>query len=76
MMEPTPRLIWELRQDKIRAARAMTEEQKLVAGADLFDVGCELMAAGIRMQHPGAASADVRRMLQGRLRMMWAREDR
>lgn len=69
-MEPTPELIKALHRDKIEAAKRMSPEQKLAAGAELFDVACELAMAGIRMQHPDANEAQVQEHLRHRLRLL------
>jgi hypothetical protein len=75
-MEPTPELITQLRRDKILAARQMTPEQRLRAGAELFDFACEITRSGIRMQNPGITPEAVRRELRRRLKMLRARERR
>lgn len=69
-MEPTPELIRQLRQDKIDAARKMTEEQRLAAGAELFDCACEVVVSGIRMQHPDADEQQVQRLLKERIELL------
>jgi hypothetical protein len=66
-MEPTQDLIDELYVDKVRQARAMSEEQRFQAGPDLFDMACEWTKAGIRMDYPGATDAEVLDLLRRRL---------
>ena len=69
-MEPTTEIIEAIRRDKIEAARRMSPENKLAAGAELFDLACETARAGIRMQHPEADGARVNELLRERLRIL------
>ena len=57
----------ELFRERVERARRMTEEQKLLAGPQLFDFACRFTCAGIRHQFPGATEEDVRRILRERL---------
>jgi hypothetical protein len=66
-MEPTPELVDALYRDKVRAARAMKPEAKLLAGAELFDWASSITMAGIRAQHPAADARQVLQMLRDRL---------
>ena len=66
-MEPTKELIDALYRDKIDAARRMSPEDKLLAGARLFDHACSVTTAGIRHQYPQADERDVLRILRERL---------
>ena len=66
-MEPTPDLINDLFARKVRAARQMSSEQKLLAGPRLFDLACEFARAGIRLQNPNADEGAVQRELRRRL---------
>ena len=75
-MEPTPELIETLLRDKIEAARRMSPESKLAAGAELFDLACELARSGIRMQHPDATEDQTQAMLRERLAIARRLEDR
>jgi len=68
-MEPTHALIDELYRDKVRQARAMSPEEKFLAGGELFEFCCELMASGIRMDHPDADEEEVRRLMAARLEL-------
>jgi hypothetical protein len=70
-MEPTLDLIDALFRDKVRAARAMTPEDRLLAGPRLFELACEITKAGIRHQHPDADEQRVLQLLRERL--AWAR---
>ena len=75
-MEPTQELVDSLYRDKVRQARAMTPEQKLLAGAQLFDYACRITCDGIRHQHPGADEAEVLRILRERLAFARRMENR
>ncbi len=65
-MEPDPVPV-DLYREEILEARAMSPEEKFLAGADLFDRACTLMAAGIRSQFPTADDAEVEHILTQRL---------
>ena len=54
-------------QDKVRQARDMSPENKFMAGAELFDLACEIARAGIRSQCPDLDDAGVERALGERL---------
>jgi hypothetical protein len=56
-------LYWE----QIEAARQQSVEDKLLAGADLFELACEFMRAGIRSQFPEVSEAQVQQILEDRL---------
>ena len=66
-MEPTAELVKQLYAEKIRQARAMSFEDKFLAGPRLFDLTCEFSRAGIRMQFPDADEAEVARQLSERI---------
>ena len=57
----------ELRRDKIRPARTMSEEERLLAGPRLFDYACRIALDGIRNQFPNASETEVREILRRRL---------
>jgi hypothetical protein len=69
-MEPTQQLIDELFRERVLRARQMTPEQKLLAGATLFEDVCERMAAGIRDENPGADEEKVQDLLRQRLALL------
>jgi len=66
-MEPTPELLAQLDREDIEQARGMTPEQRLLAGAELFDYACRITMSGIRAQNPGADEATVLRLLRERI---------
>jgi hypothetical protein len=66
-VEPTQELIDAVYRDKVEAARRMSPEEKLFAGAELFDYACEITKAGIRDQFPEADEEEVLRILRERL---------
>ena len=66
-MNPTFELADELYLEKVRQARAMTQEQRFRAGPELFDFACEFTKAGVRMDHPDADEARVLELLRKRL---------
>ncbi len=66
-MEPTKALIEQLYREDVEHARRMKPEDKLIAGAELFDYACSITKAGIRHQNPGVDEPTVRRMLRERI---------
>lgn len=75
-MNPTPELLDAIDRDRIEAARRMPIEEKLWAGAHLFDEVCERMKAGIRMQFPDADEGRVSAILRDRFRRIREIEER
>jgi hypothetical protein len=65
----TQRLIDELYREELREARAMSPEEKLLAGEELFLYACSITIAGIQNQFPEANEAERRRILEGRLEL-------
>jgi hypothetical protein len=66
-MEPTDERIAQLHREDLEQARRMTPEQKLLAGAELFDYACEIAKAGIRAQHPEADDEMLLKLLRERI---------
>ncbi|HVA50538.1 MAG TPA: hypothetical protein VNH11_29605 [Pirellulales bacterium] len=69
-MQPTKQLIDELYLDKIRAAREMSPEQKLLAGPRLFERSCRIMLDGLRHENPGANEERLKELLRERLTLV------
>ncbi len=67
MSAPNQELIEALFRDKVRAARQMSEEDKLLAGPRLFDYACRVAMDGIRDEYPEADEERVREILRERL---------
>ena len=74
-MEPTKELIDELYRERVEAARRMSPEDKLLAGARLFDLTSKIMADGVRGQFPDADEHRVQEILRRRLDLIRRRED-
>ena len=72
----TQRLIDELYREEVIEARAMSPEDKLLAGEELFHYACGITMAGIRNQFPEADEAERRRILEGRLELQRKLEGR
>ncbi len=68
-MEPTKELGDQLYREEVLAARAMTPEQRMLAGAELFEYACKIAEAGIRHQYPGASEEEVAQRLAARLEL-------
>jgi len=63
------RLAEELYRERVVEARAMSPEEKLLAGEELFEYACSITLAGIRHQFPGASEAECLNILEERLDM-------
>ena len=69
---PTQELIDELFLDKIRAARTMSPEDRLLAGPRLFERSCRIMLDGLRDENPRADEAQLQDLFNKRL-AIWLR---
>lgn len=69
-MEPTQELIDALFRDKVLRARAMSPEEKMLAGGRLFDEMCERMVAGLRRENPLADESTIQELLQLRFQRL------
>lgn len=75
-MESIRQLADELYREKVLRARAMSPEQKLLAGPDLFDLSCRIMADGIRSQFPELDEEGVLDAVRQRLAILRLRGER
>ena len=66
-MDSIPELAAKLDADRREQAEAMTFGQRLLAGADLFDLCMMMLRAGIQMQHPDADEQKVEELVLKRL---------
>ena len=66
-MQPTKELIDELYRERVLRARAMSPQDKLLAGPRLFDFACRVTADGIRARFPEADEEEVQKILRERL---------
>jgi hypothetical protein len=66
-MEPTQELADEIYRERVLRARAMSPEEKLLAGPRLFEMACRITMDGIRSQNPGVDEVRVREILAQRL---------
>ena len=63
-------------QQQIEQARAMSPEDKLLAGARLFDMACKVSLDGIRYENPGIDDEAALQRLRQRLRLGRELEER
>jgi hypothetical protein len=70
IMGPTQDLVDEIYQDRVLRARATPPEEKLLAGARLFEEVCERMAAGLRDENPDADESTIQELLRRRLDLL------
>ena len=75
-MQPDQQLIADLERERVERARAMSPEDKLMAGPRLFEQACRAMADGIRDEHPEATEAEVQEFLRARLALIRRAEGR
>jgi hypothetical protein len=68
-MVPTRELGDQLFREEVLAARAMTPEQRVRAGAELFELACRIARDGIRHQYPDATDEEVAQRLAERLEL-------
>jgi hypothetical protein len=66
-MQPLQELIDSLYLERVRRARQMTPEEKLLGGPQLFDMACRITRAGIRHQFPDADDQQVEKILAQRI---------
>ncbi|HEV3343602.1 MAG TPA: hypothetical protein VG125_24735 [Pirellulales bacterium] len=66
-MQPPQQLIDDLFLDKVRAARAMSPQDKLLAGPRLFERSCRIMLDGLRDENPDADESRLQQLLHERL---------
>ena len=72
----TQRLIDELFREELVEARAMSPEEKLLLGEELFAYACSITMAGIRNQFPNADVTEQQRILERRLKLQRKLEER
>lgn len=75
-MQPTKELSDAIYLDKVRAAREMAPEQKLLAGPRIFERSCRIMLDGLRHENPGADEPTLQRLLRERLALIRRLEGR
>jgi hypothetical protein len=68
-MEPTPELIADIYTEKVRRARQTPPEEKLLVGAELYELARSFSMAGVSAENPGASEERLREAFQRRLRI-------
>jgi hypothetical protein len=61
--------IIDLDREAIERGRSMTDAQRLLSGAELFDAACMMSEAGIRSDHPDYTDEQVLEELRRRIRI-------
>jgi hypothetical protein len=69
-MNPIQELADDIYRERVLRARRTPIEQKIFAGAELFEGVCERMAAGLRHENPGADEATIQELLRRRLDLL------
>ena len=62
------------RQERLLRAQAMSDEDRFLAGARLFDLACRTSIAGIRHANPELSEDEALQVLKERLRQTRLRE--
>ena len=58
-MEPIRELVEDIYRERVLRARRTPIEQKVLAGAELFEFACRVTCDGIRHQNPGIDESEV-----------------
>jgi hypothetical protein len=66
-MESIRELADEIYRERVLRARRTPMEEKILAGAELFEFACRITCDGIRHQNPEADEAQVQALLRDRL---------
>ncbi len=59
-----------LLEEKLQRAKMMPGEEKLLAGARLFDLSCRIMMDGLRNQYPQESESELQARLDRQLRQI------
>ena len=66
-MKPTQEMIDSIYREKVLRARQTPFDEKVLAGAEIFEMVCQRMADGLRSENPGADDARIDELLRQRL---------
>ena len=69
-MQPDQAVVDDLLRERVERARAMSPEEKLLAGPRLFERSCRIMADGLRHEHPEASEEQIQELLRQRLELV------
>jgi hypothetical protein len=67
--EPTPQMLRQRDKERLARANRMTPGERMLAGAALFDMACEISKAGIRHQFPQFNEQQVLEELRRRIKL-------
>ena len=70
MEQPRYLSVQDLEREEIEDARAMSPEDRLALGLDLWDRSVHLMRQGVLLRMPGASEAQVLERLHAQLRII------
>jgi hypothetical protein len=68
-VEPTPELVEAIYREKVLRARRMTPQRRLEVGAELSDMGRQMMREAILRQNPVATEGEIRREMRHRFNL-------
>jgi hypothetical protein len=74
-VEPTPDLIDAIYREKVLRSRRMTPARRIEVGAELSDMGRQMMREAILRQNPVATKEEIHLEMQYRLKLARKLED-
>ena len=74
-MEPTDELIDAIYREKVLRARRMTPQRRMEVGAELSDLGRQMMREAILRQNPGATEEEIHLEMRSRFDLARKLED-
>ena len=75
LVEPTPELVEALYREKVLRARRMTPQRRIEVGAELSDLGRQMMREAILRQNPAATEQEIRLEMRYRFNLARKLED-
>ena len=74
-MEPTDELVDAIYREKVLRARRMTPQRRVEVGAELSDMGRQMMREAILRQNPTATEEEIRLEMRYRFKLARRLED-
>lgn len=68
-MEPTAELVDAIYREKVLRARKMTPQKRLEIGAELSDLGRQMMREAIHRENPAATEEEIRQLMRRRIEL-------
>ena len=68
-MEPTADLVDAIYREKVLCARRMSPQRRVEVGAELSDLGRQMMREAIRREYPSASQEQIRQFMRERIEL-------